>query len=327
MKAFDSWEKVLLALLVLLVVVFGATLPNFLSAGALADSSTNYSEKGLLALAMALLIIAGEIDLSIAATMALCSLAMGLAMQHGAGVGTMVLAAFACGGAAGALNGWLVTRLGLPSIVVTIGTLSLYRGIAQVTLGDQSIGGYPEALSTLGNGTLGDLVGWPAFIAPIELGVFLACALGVAVWAHATVWGRRLFATGANPVAARFSGIAVDRNRFWLFVFAGLMAALAAILLTGRIGSTRPNIASGWELDAVTMAILGGVAITGGRGSIVGVVLAAVLLGTFTFGLGMFNVAGIVMSMIVGALLIVAMILPRALAGLRRAGRWKPRAA
>lgn len=321
MKAFDTWEKVLLALLALLVLAFGTTLPGFFSAGALADSSTNYSEKGLLALAMALLIIAGEIDLSIAATMALSSLAMGTAMQHGAGMTTMLLAALACGGACGALNGWLVTRLGLPSIVVTIGTLSLYRGIAQVTLGDQSIGGYPETLSTLGNGTIGDLVGAPGFIAPIELLVFAIVAIGVAVWAHATVWGRRLFATGANPIAARFSGIAVNRYRFWLFVFAGLMAAVAAVMLTGRIGSTRPNIASGWELDAVTIAILGGVAITGGRGSIVGVVLAAVLLGTFTFGLGMLNVAGIVMAMIVGVLLIVAMVLPRALAGLRRVTR------
>src|SRR5207253_3023533 len=118
----------------------------------------NYSEKGLLALAMALLVIAGEIDLSIAATMALSSLAMGLAMRQGAGLPLMILAALACGGLAGALNGWLVTRLGLPSIVVTIGTLSLYRGVAQVTLGDQAISGYPEALSTLGNGTLGELV-------------------------------------------------------------------------------------------------------------------------------------------------------------------------
>lgn len=327
MKAFDAWEKVLLALLVLLAIVCGSTLPGFLSAGALADSSTNYSEKGLLALAMALLIIAGEIDLSIAATMALCSLAMGTAMQHGAGLAVMLLAALACGGVCGALNGWLVTRLGLPSIVVTIGTLSLYRGVAQVALGDQSIGGYPEALSTLGNGTIGDVLGHPGFIAPIELGVFLIAAIGVAVWAHATVWGRRLFATGANPIAARFSGIAIRRNRFWLFVFAGVMASVAAVMLTGRIGSTRPNIASGWELDAVTIAILGGVAITGGRGSLVGVVLAAVLLGTFTFALGMLNVAGIVMSMIVGVLLIVAMVLPRALAGLRHMMRAMARAA
>ncbi len=125
--------------------------------------------------------------------------------------------------------------------------------------------------------------------------------------------GRRIYAIGANPVAARFSGVAVGRYRFALFVLSGLMAAVAAILLTGRIGSTRPNIALGWELDAITMAILGGVAIEGGRGSIVGTMLAVLLLGLFSFGMGMANVSGIVMSMVVGVLLIVSMILPRLL--------------
>ena len=115
----------------------------------------------------------------------------------------------------------------------------------------------------------------------------------------------------SNPVAARFSGIPVDRYRLVLFILAGTMAGLAAVLLTGRIGSTRPNLAMGWELDAVTIVILGGVAIEGGRGSIVGTVLAAVLLGSFNFALGMLNVSGIVMAMIVGALLVGAMVIPR----------------
>jgi rhamnose transport system permease protein len=124
-----------------------------------------------------------------------------------------------------------------------------------------------------------------------------------------------VYAIGTNPIASRFSGIAVDRYRMGLFLFAGVMAAVAAVLLTGRIGSTRPNLAMGWELDAVTIVILGGVAIEGGRGSIFGTVLAAALLGSFTFALGMMNVSGIVMSMIIGALLIVAMVLPRWLKG------------
>ena len=311
MKAFDTWERVLLGLIVLMLAIVGFTVPGFFTPYALADSTVNFSEKGLLALAMALLIVTGEIDLSIAATLALSSLAMGLAKQHGAGLLGMLSAAFATGGLCGALNGWLVTRFALPSIVVTIGTLSLYRGIAMVTLGDQAITGYPEALSVLGNGYLGDLLGLPGLIVPIEFALLVLCALGVGVMLHRSTLGRRIYAVGANPVAARFSGIEVNRLRFGLFVFAGLMAALAAVLLTGRIGSTRPNIAMGWELDAVTMVILGGVAIEGGRGSIVGTMLAAVLLGTFTFALGMLNVSGIVMSMIVGALLIVAMVLPR----------------
>ena len=154
------------------------------------------------------------------------------------------------------------------------------RGLAQVLLGDQAITGYPDRLSTWGNGTLGDLAGLPRLIVPIEFAVMALAAVAVGLLLHRTVHGRRIFAIGANRVAARFSGIAVDRYRFGLFVFAGLMAALASVLLTGRIGSTRPNLATGWELDAVTIVVLGGVAIEGGRGSIVGTVLASVLLGS-----------------------------------------------
>jgi rhamnose transport system permease protein len=214
---------------------------------------------------------------------------------------------------AGAVNGLLVTRYKLPSIVVTIGTLSLYRGLALVVLGDQSISGYPEVFSTLGNSYLGEVIGVKWLVVPIEFVLLVIAALAVGLFLHRTIMGRRIYAIGSNPVAARFSGIEADRYRFGLFVFAGLMAAVAAILLTGRIGSTRPNIAMGWELDAITMVILGGVAIEGGRGSIVGTMLAVLLLGLFTFGMGMANVTGIVMSMVIGILLIVSMVLPRLL--------------
>ncbi len=313
MKAWNTWERVLLALLVVLLVVFGIAQPGFMTPDALADSTFNFSEKGILALALALLIITGEIDLSIAAILALSSLAMGYAMKAGAGPLGMTLAAFVTGGVAGAVNGVLVTRYKLPSIVVTIGTLSLYRGLAMVALGDQAISGYPEVFSTLGNSYVGEVVGVRWLIIPIEFAVLLVAAIVVGVTLHRTVLGRRLYAIGANPVAARFSGIEADRYRMALFVFAGLMAALAAVMLTGRIGSTRPNIAMGWELDAITMVILGGVAIEGGRGSIVGTMLAVLLLGLFTFAMGMANVTGIVMSMVIGVLLIVSIVLPRLL--------------
>lgn len=317
MKAWNTWERVLLALLVVLLVGFGLAQPGFMTPDALADSTFNFSEKGILALALALLIIAGEIDLSIAAILALCSLAMGYAMKAGAGPVGMTLAALLTGAVAGAVNGVLVTRCKLPSIVVTIGTLSLYRGLALVALGDQAISGYPEVFSTLGNSYVGEIIGVRWLIIPIEFAILVVFALAVGVTLHRTVAGRRLYAIGANPVAARFSGIEVDRYRLALFVFSGLMAALAAIMLTGRIGSTRPNIAMGWELDAITMVILGGVAIEGGRGSIVGTMLAVLLLGLFTFAMGMANVTGIVMSMVIGVLLIVSMVLPRLLQGRR----------
>jgi len=318
MKAWNTWERVLLALLVLLLVVFGTTQPGFMSVDTLADSTFNFSEKGLLALAIALLIVCGEIDLSIAAILALCSLAMGFSMRAGLGSWGIAAAALLTGIVAGAFNGLLVTRYKLPSIVVTIGTLSLYRGLALVALGDQSISGYPEVFSTLGNAYLGEVIGVRWMVIPIEFVLLCGFALAVGLLLHRTIMGRRIYAIGANPVAARFSGIEADRYRFLLFVFAGFMAAVAAILLTGRIGSTRPNIAMGWELDAITMVILGGVAIEGGRGSIVGTMLAVLLLGLFTFGMGMANVTGIVMSMVIGALLIVSMVLPRML---KRSGR------
>jgi len=313
MKAWNTWERVLLALLVVLLIVFGTSQPGFMSADTLADSTFNFSEKGLLALAIALLVVCGEIDLSIAATLALSSLAMGYAMRAGAGPWGIGAAALITGCVAGAVNGVLVTRYKLPSIVVTIGTLSLYRGLALVLLGDQSISGYPEVFSTLGNSYIGEVIGVRWLIIPIEFVLLLVFAVAVGLVLHRTIMGRRMYAIGANPVAARFSGIEADRYRFALFVFAGFMAAVAAILLTGRIGSTRPNIAMGWELDAITMVILGGVAIEGGRGSIVGTMLAVLLLGLFTFGMGMANVTGIVMSMVIGVLLIVSMVLPRLL--------------
>ena len=311
MKAWSNWESVLAGLLLLLMLVFGTLQTGFLNADTLADSTFNFSEKGLLALAMALLIVSGEIDLSIAAILALSSLAMGFTMRAGFGPLVICAASLCTGVLAGALNGWLVTHYKLPSIVVTIGTLSLYRGLALVALGDQSISGYPAIFSTLGNAYVSEWtdVKWMAI--PIEFTCLCLSALAVGLVLHQTTIGRHIFAIGANPIAARFSGIAVDRYRLFLFVFAGLMAGLAAIFLTGRIGNTRPNIASGWELDAITMVILGGVAIEGGRGSIVGTMLAVLLLGLLTFGMGMANVTGIVMTMVIGVLLIISMVLPR----------------
>ena len=310
MKATRTWEIILVLLLLVVVGGFGATTEGFLDFYNLSDSTFNYSEKALIALAMALIIIAGDIDISVAATVALSSVMMGLAKNAGAGPALIVLVGLGSGALCGALNGFLITRFALPSIVVTIGTLSLYRGTALVILGDGAITGYPAALSTLGNGYIGDLVGLPWLQIPIEFAIFVLMAVAVGVLLHKTIIGRRIYSIGANPIASRYSGIAVNRYRLMLFIFIGMIAGLASVLLTGRIGSTRPNIAMGWELDAITMVILGGVSINGGSGSLLGVVLAIIVLGMFTFGLQMMNVPGIVMSMILGGLLIVSMIVP-----------------
>jgi rhamnose transport system permease protein len=144
----------------------------------------------------------------------------------------------------------------------------------------------------------------------IELALFIVFAIAFALLLHYTRWGRAIYAIGANPIASRCSGLAVDRYKFALFSLTGLFSGLAAILLTSRLGSTRPSIAQGWELEIISMVILGGVSVWGGKGTIAGVVLAALVLGLVSFGLGLLNVPGIVMSIIVGALLITVVAIP-----------------
>jgi rhamnose transport system permease protein len=296
------WETLLLAVIVVVIVVGSLLLPNFLDPYNLADATFNFSEKALIALAMALLIIVREIDISVAAILAVASVAMGFANTHGVPAEGLAVIGIGVGALCGCLNGLLVTRVGIPSIVVTIGTMSLYRGIALVVLGDQAYTNYPEGLSELGQGYLLGV--------PLEFWVFSAFVVLFALLLHGTTFGRRIYAIGSNPVAARFSGIRVDRYRLALFILVGTMAGIASVMLTGRIGSTRPNIALGWELEAITMVILGGVSIAGGVGTIGGVSLAVFVLGLVTYGLGIANVPGIIMTIVIGALLLVTITLP-----------------
>ncbi len=299
------WETILVAMLVMVVIGNTAISPYFLDIYNLSDATFNFSEKAIIALGMALLILVRDIDLSVAAIIALSSLAMGLAADAGAGTPLLILIGLSVGAVCGAFNGFLVARIGLPSIVVTIGTMSLFRGIAQVVLGDQAITKYPAAFQTLGQGYL---VRWPPI--PYSFALFLLLAVIFAFVLHRTTLGRKFYAMGNNPVAAQFSGIQVDRIRFWLFVLTGTLAGVAAVLLTARIGSTRPNIALGWELEVITAVILGGVSIAGGSGTIPGVVLAVFILGLATFGLSLINVPGIVTSVLLGLLLIASIAVP-----------------
>ncbi|WP_192255657.1 ABC transporter permease [Mesorhizobium silamurunense] len=302
-SAIFSWEALLVVIAVLIFAVNSFASPYFLDPWSLSDLTFNFTEKGLIALAMALLIISGEIDLSVAAIVALASTMMGMAVQAGAGTPVLVLIGIVVGLGCGAFNGLLVTRLGLPSIVVTIGTMSLFRGIAFIILGDQAYKGYPESFAFFGQGYV-----WWVF--SFELALFLVAALIYWFVLHRTSFGRKVFAIGNNPVACQFSGVRVGRIKFILFCLTGLMSGIASVLITSRLGSTRPSIAQGYELEAITMVVLGGVSILGGAGSILGVVLAAFIMGLVTFGLGLLNVPGIVMSIFIGLLLIIVIALP-----------------
>lgn len=309
-SAVLSWPMLLLVVAILIFIINSLATPYFLTPWSLSDATFNFTEKALIALAMAMLIISGEIDLSVASIIALASTMMGLALQFGVDTPGLIAIGIVTGLICGAFNGALVTGLNLPSIVVTIGTMSFFRGISFIVLGDQAFNGYPQSFAYFGQGYI-----W--WVISFELVLFLVAAIIFYVLQHRTSFGRQVFFIGNNQTVARFSGIRVDRVKFILFCQTGLMSGIAAVLLTSRLGSTRPSIATGWELEIITMVVLGGVAILGGAGSIQGVVLAAFIMGLLTFGLALLNVPGIIISIFIGALLIGVIALPNLVSRLR----------
>ena len=302
-RILASWEVLLLGVAIAIFIFNSLASPYFLDPYNLSDATFNFTEKAMIAFAMALLVIAGEIDLSVAAIIALASTAMGAAAQAGVDTVGLVAIGLGVGLLCGLFNGFLVSGLKLPSIVVTIGTMSLFRGISYIVLGDQAYGNYPDSFAYFGQG-------YVVWVFSFEFVLFIVLAIVFAILLHATNFGRQVYTIGNNDFAARFSGIPVERVKFILFLLTGLMSGIAAVCLTSRLGSTRPSIALGWELEVVTMVVLGGVSILGGSGTIGGVVIAAFVMGLVTFGLGLLNVPGIVMSIFIGLLLIITIALP-----------------
>lgn len=306
-----KWETVLVLILTAIVIVNSFLSPYFLDLANLLDTSFNFSEKAIIALLMAFVIIAGDIDISVASIVALSSVFMGMAATAGADTPTLVSIGLLSGLLMGSINGILITQFKIPSIAVTLGTMSLYRGIAYTILGDQAYTSYPEGFDFVGQGYI---AGTPI---PFQLFLLTVLALGAGFVLHRSSFGRHTYAIGNKLQAARFSGVPVDRVRFLIFSATGLFCGLASILLTSRILSTRPNIGTGLEFEVITIVILGGIAITGGQGTMLGVILSTFILGFLKFGMSLLNVPGRVMNILTGALLVFAILVPMAMKGLR----------
>ena len=311
LRGLLGWEASTVAL-VFAALGAGALLsPDFLTTSNLSFLTANFSEIALMTLSMTLLIIVAEIDLSVASILGLCSSLLGVLWAAHVPMPLAILLTFVAGGLAGLLNGLLVTRLGLPSLAVTIGTLALYRGLAYALLGDKAIADFPPAYTNLGFGTL------PGTQLPIPMALFGLLAILTAVLLHATAFGRSLYAIGANEVAARFSGLRVERVKVTLFVVSGLMAALAGVVYTFRFSSARADNAAGFELGVIAAVLLGGVSIFGGRGSVVGAVGAVFLIGVINGALTIVDVPNEVLTVVTGLLLIGSVLVPNLLARLR----------
>jgi rhamnose transport system permease protein len=292
-------ETMTLILLVLGIFAGSQLSPFFLDINYILRSFTLYSELAIVALVLTMIIIAGEIDLSPAANMALSACLFAWAQASGVPMPLAIAIGLAAGLAMGLLNAWMVIRLQLPSIIVTIGSLTLYRGLAQVLAGDKSIR-VPEWFIGV------DKIMIAGIPLPVVLFIVLAIVLGVVL--GGTIFGRNVYQIGTNEVAARHAGIRSARIKFGLFLLIGLVASISGIMTASRLGSVRYDLALGGELQMVLMAMLGGTYIFGGRGTILGTFLAAWLLVIVSTGMIVANVLPAVQLVVLGSLLIVAII-------------------
>ena len=298
LRFFEPWDMLLIGLAALTIGYGVMFVPNFLSAFNLSQLAAGVAEKALLVLPMVLLIVAREIDLSVASILALTSVALGLMIQAGIPTPLALLLTLAAGAALGGINGYLVAVLGLPSLVVTLGTMAMYRGIGYILLGTGSINIFPESFTNFGNDSI------PGTEIPWVIVPFLVLAPLFAAALHYMPAGKRIYAIGGNPNAARYSGIGIDRVRFWLFVVSGVVCAVAGMVYAARLSNARANNAVGMELDVITIALLGGVSVFGGRGKLSGVIWALILLASLRNILGLSQIGGDAQGTVVGLLLI-----------------------
>jgi rhamnose transport system permease protein len=307
------WEALLLVLLGCTILYGSQVSSYFLQSSNLFYICLNVGEIAIMALPLTLIVITGEIDLSVASMLGLSGVLMAELFKHGWPIWPAMIAAVVLGAFLGAVNGFLVTRVGLPSLAVTIGTLTLYRGIAQGILPTDTIGGFPTGLASIG------VVPIPHTHIPYSFAFFAALAVIFGVVLHATPLGRAIFAIGAGREAAFFAGIRVKRIKFWLYVLSGTLSGFAGVLWTLRFASARYDSGVGLELFVVTVVLLGGISIFGGRGTIIGVVIAVAVLGSLQTALTADLVPAQDQNIVVGALLLASVIVPNGADLYRRA--------
>jgi rhamnose transport system permease protein len=300
------WETGLLAALVA-VLIFGLEASSaFLGATNVQYLCLSIGEVAIMALPMTLIVATGEIDLSVASILGLASAIVGDLASHGWSMPAAILVAVVAGGVCGWVNGVLVTRVGLPSLAVTIGTLTLYRGIAVVILGPDTISSFPARYTDIGVTPFPHTGGYLSY----SIVFFLVLAALFAVVLHATPFGRSLFVMGANEEAARYAGIRVRRTKLFLFVLSGLVCGFAGVLYTFRLSTAVQNNGLGLELNVVTIVLLGGVSIFGGTGTIAGVVLAIAVFAGLQNALFLTNFNQQATGVVTGGLLLLSVLIP-----------------
>lgn len=302
-KRLKSWEGFLLAILVVIIISNSIKSPVYLSIGNQINLFNLSIEKIIVALVMSFIIINAEIDLSVGSMMGLSACAFGWLFQQGVPVSAAIILVLILGIIGGAFNGFWITKIGLPSLVVTLAMLIGFRGFARVMVEDRGITDFPEWFDALGQQPL---IG--PF--PLSLIIFFVLLVIAIIILQFSGFGRYVYVIGNNREVARYSGIKVLRVKMILFVASGMISALAGLLFAARVGAVRGDVALGFELDIITMVLLGGVSIFGGSGSIFGVVLSILIVLNLRNGMALANITGHVQTGVIGVLLILSVLIP-----------------
>jgi rhamnose transport system permease protein len=299
----QSWEGLLVFLLAVVVAFNLGSSPYYLGVDNIVNLFQLSIEKIIVALTMTLIIISGEIDLSVASIMGLAACVMARLFELGVPLPICMLAAIGSGALAGLINGFWVAYVGLPSLAVTLAGLIGYRGVGRILVEDRSIGDYPAWFNAIGQ--------QPMF-GPLTLSIviFIVLFIASAIVLNRSGLGRIVYVLGNNLEAARYSGVRIKRVKMWLFVASGINSALAGLLYAARLGAVRGDMALGFELDIITMVLLGGVSIFGGSGNLVGVGLSILVILNLRNGMGLANITGNAQTSVIGALLILSVLVP-----------------
>jgi len=310
------WETLLLAVLIAIVAINVLESRYYLSVGNFINLFQLSIEKSLVALAMALVIIGGDIDLSVASVMGLAACVMAWLFQQGAPLPLAILLALGAGVLAGLNNAFWIAYVGLPSLAVTLAGLIGYRGVARILVEDRAIGGFPLWFNTLGQ---------QALVGPLTAAIviFLFFFVVFAIVLHGSAFGRLVYVIGSNIQAARYSGVRIGLVKTALFVGSAGVAALAGILYAARLGSVRGDTADGFELDIITTVLLGGVSIFGGKGNLVGVGLSLLVILNLRNGMGLADITGNTQNYVIGGLLILSVLIPNMSLEIRN--KWRGR--
>jgi rhamnose transport system permease protein len=301
LSRFIRHETILGLLTVLALFVLAMQSDKFFTTDNLLNQGRLMAEIGIVALAMTFVIVTGGIDLSVGSILGLTAILLGVFWKNvGFPLPLAVILAVACGTFAGVMNGVIITRFKVPPLIATLATLALYRGLAEGISQARSVRGYPEWFYFFGQG---EILG-----VPLQLWLLVIVAIIAGVILGYTPFGRATYAVGANETAAHFSGIRVDQTKLWIYGVSGFLAALAAVVFVSRVTTTRSDMGTGLELDAITAVVLGGTSIFGGKGTIIGTVLGLVLIQALKNGLSLSGVKGDGTIVVIGIVLIGAIL-------------------